>query len=107
MPDLGPLFPPEPPTVVNPRMYQVYVMNDTVTPMEYAKTLFLEIFSVTETDEIFRILHDKGQVCIGTYTRDVAETKVLRAMLRAEKAGYPLEFQIIPDLEGLGPLIDI
>ncbi len=101
-PNLGSIFPPDPPSEdhrknLNPQFYRVLVLDDSETPMEYAKTIFGDIFFITETDEVFRVLHDEGSYHLGTYTRDIAETKVFRALLKIELAGYPMEFRIVPD----------
>ena len=82
---------------MNPKLYKVLVLNDSVTPMEYAKTLFVEIFRIKDTDEAFRILHDQGMFHLGTYTRDIAETMVFRALIKIDLAGYPMEFRIVED----------
>ena len=76
-----------------PQMFQVVLLNDDFTPMEFVVHVIQEIFSKdreTATQIMLKIpLEGKG-VC-GIYTRDVASTKVDQVIQAARQAGHPLQ----------------
>ena len=76
-----------------PQMYQVVMLNDDYTPMEFVVVVIQEFFSKdmeTATQIMLKIhLDDKG-VC-GVYSKDVAATKVDQVLEAANKAGHPLK----------------
>jgi ATP-dependent Clp protease adaptor protein ClpS len=76
-----------------PAMYQVVMLNDDYTPMEFVVIVIQEFFSkdlATATQIMLKIHLDGRGVC-GVYTRDVASTKVDQVMAAANKAGHPLQ----------------
>jgi ATP-dependent Clp protease adaptor protein ClpS len=106
--------PPEPPTVVRPkpddgqgavvlerktarteppRMYQVILLNDDYTPMEFVVMVLQEYFKrdlETATLIMLKIHHDGRGVC-GVYSKDVAATKVELVLAAARRGGHPLQ----------------
>jgi ATP-dependent Clp protease adaptor protein ClpS len=76
-----------------PQMYQVLMLNDDYTPMEFVVLVIQEFFNKdreTATQIMLKIHLDGRGVC-GVYTRDVAATKVDQVMDAAAKAGHPLQ----------------
>jgi ATP-dependent Clp protease adaptor protein ClpS len=76
-----------------PRMYQVVMLNDDYTPMEFVIVVLQEFFSKdreTATQIMLKIHLDGRGVC-GVYSRDMAATKVSQVMEAAAKAGHPLQ----------------
>ena len=76
-----------------PRMYQVVMLNDDYTPMEFVVIVIQEFFGKdreTATQIMLQIHLDGRGVC-GVYSRDVAATKVDQVMSAAQKAGHPLQ----------------
>jgi ATP-dependent Clp protease adaptor protein ClpS len=76
-----------------PSMYQVVMLNDDFTPMEFVIVVIQEFFgkdSKTATQIMLKIHLDGKGVC-GVYSRDVAATKVDQVMDAAQKAGHPLQ----------------
>ena len=76
-----------------PQMYQVVMLNDDYTPMEFVVLVIQEFFGKdreTATQIMLRIHLDGKGVC-GVYSRDVAATKVDQVMDAAHKAGHPLQ----------------
>ncbi len=76
-----------------PPMYQVVLLNDDYTPMEFVVAVLQRIFGKTE-DEAARIMlkvHHEGRGVCGVYTRDIASTRVemVRQMARANQ--HPLQ----------------
>ena len=76
-----------------PKMYQVVMLNDDFTPMEFVVLVIQEFFSKdreTATQIMLKIHLDGKGVC-GVYSRDVASTKVDQVMDAAREAGHPLQ----------------
>ena len=76
-----------------PRMYQVVMLNDDYTPMEFVVMVLQEYFKrdlETATQIMLKIHHEGRGVC-GVYTKDVAATKVELVLGAARRAGHPLQ----------------
>lgn len=76
-----------------PQMYQVVMLNDDYTPMEFVIVVLQEFFNKdreTATQIMLKIHLDGKGVC-GVYSRDVAATKVEQVLDAAVKAGHPLQ----------------
>ena len=76
-----------------PRMYQVVLLNDDYTPMEFVVMVLQEYFSrdlETATQIMLKIHHDGRGVC-GVYSKDVASTKVELVLAAARRGGHPLQ----------------
>jgi ATP-dependent Clp protease adaptor protein ClpS len=76
-----------------PHMYQVVMLNDDYTPMEFVVIVIQEFFSkdLETATQIMLKIHLDGRGVCGVYTRDVAATKVDQVMDAANKAGHPLQ----------------
>ena len=75
-----------------PSFYQVLIMNDDYTPMEFV-ILVLERFfkkSRAEATQIMLHVHQKGMGVCGLYPYEIAETKVVQVMDFARKNQHPL-----------------
>ncbi|OGB34441.1 MAG: ATP-dependent Clp protease adapter ClpS [Burkholderiales bacterium RIFCSPLOWO2_12_FULL_61_40] len=76
-----------------PPMYQVVMLNDDYTPMEFVVVVIQEYFG-KDLDAATRIMlkiHLDGRGVCGVYSRDVAATKVDQVLEAANKAGHPLQ----------------
>ena len=76
-----------------PRMYQVVLLNDDYTPMEFVVMVLQEYFKrdlETATAIMLKIHHDGRGVC-GVYSKDVAATKVELVLAAARRGGHPLQ----------------
>jgi ATP-dependent Clp protease adaptor protein ClpS len=76
-----------------PRMYQVVMLNDDYTPMEFVVMVLQEYFKRdrdTATQIMLQIHHEGRGVC-GVYSKDVAATKVELVLAAARRAGHPLQ----------------
>lgn len=81
-----------------PKMYQVVMLNDDYTPMEFVIAVLQELFSKdreTATQIMLKIHLDGRGIC-GVYSRDVAATKVDQVHEAALKAGHPLQATLEP-----------
>ena len=76
-----------------PQMYQVVMLNDDYTPMEFVVMVLQEYFKrdlETATQIMLKIHHDGRGVC-GVYSKDVAATKVELVVAAARRGGHPLQ----------------
>ena len=76
-----------------PQLYQVVMLNDDYTPMEFVVVVIQEFFSKdreTATQIMLKIHLDGKGVC-GVFSRDVAATKVDQVTEAARKNGHPLQ----------------
>ena len=76
-----------------PPMFQVVLLNDDYTPMEFVVMVLQEYFSrdlETATQIMLKIHHDGRGVC-GVYSKDVAGTKVELVLAAARRGGHPLQ----------------
>lgn len=76
-----------------PQMYQVVLLNDDFTPMEFVVHVIQEFFSKDRetATQIMLKIHLEGKGICGVYTRDVAGTKVDQVLQAARAAGHPLQ----------------
>lgn len=76
-----------------PLMYQVVMLNDDFTPMEFVIVVIQEFFSKDRetATQIMLKIHLDGRAVCGVYSRDVAATKVEQVMEAAQKSGHPLQ----------------
>ena len=83
----------QPAKVVPPPMYQVVMLNDDYTPMEFVVMVLQEYFKrdlETATQIMLKIHHEGRGVC-GVYSKDVAATKVELVLAAARRGGHPLQ----------------
>ena len=76
-----------------PPMYQVLLLNDDYTPMEFVVVIIQEFFNKdreTATQIMLKIHLDGKGVC-GVFSKDVAATKVEQVTEAARKHGHPLQ----------------
>lgn len=76
-----------------PKMYQVVLLNDDFTPMEFVVMVLQEYFNKDRetATQIMLKIHVEGRGICGVFTRDVANTKVDLVQQAARHAGHPLQ----------------
>jgi ATP-dependent Clp protease adaptor protein ClpS len=76
-----------------PQMYQVVMLNDDYTPMEFVVVVIQEFFGkdLESATQIMLKIHLEGRGVCGVYSKDVAATKVDQVLDAAHKAGHPLQ----------------
>ena len=76
-----------------PKMYQVVLLNDDFTPMEFVVLVIQEFFNKDRetATQIMLKIHLQGKGVCGVFSRDVAATKVDQVLDAARKAGHPLQ----------------
>lgn len=75
-----------------PPLWDVVLLNDDYTPMDFVVFLLVEQFGHNEEQaiQIMLSVHQNGRGVAGTYSRDIAETKAAIAMQLAKNAEFPL-----------------
>ena len=88
----GLLLDPKPKTK-KPSMYNVLLMNDDYTPMEFVVMLLEKIFNKKseEATQIMLHVHKNGVGVCGTFTFEVAESKCKEVLDLAKKNEHPLQ----------------
>ena len=73
-----------------PSMYQVLLLNDDYTPMEFVVMILQEYFSKDRetATQIMLMVHRDGKGICGVYPKDIASTKVELVLNHARKAGH-------------------
>jgi ATP-dependent Clp protease adaptor protein ClpS len=76
-----------------PALYQVVMLNDDYTPMEFVVMVLQQYFQHdldTATHIMLKIHHEGRGVC-GVYPKDIAATKVELVLAAARRDGHPLQ----------------
>lgn len=84
-----------------PSLFQVIMVNDDYTPMEFVVYVLQSFFSM-DREKATRIMlqvHTEGRAICGVYTRDIAETKAAQVVTCARNNEHPLtcEIQAVDD----------
>jgi ATP-dependent Clp protease adaptor protein ClpS len=76
-----------------PKLYQVVMLNDDYTPMEFVVLVLQEHFlhDLETATQIMLKIHHEGRGICGVYSKDVAATKVELVQAEAKRAGHPLQ----------------
>jgi ATP-dependent Clp protease adaptor protein ClpS len=76
-----------------PRMYQVLMLNDDYTPMEFVVMMLQQYFQrdLESATLIMLKIHHEGRAVCGVYPKDVAATKVELVVAAARRVGHPLQ----------------
>jgi len=76
-----------------PSMYKVLMLNDDYTPMEFVVHVLEAFFSMSrdQATSVMLHVHRRGVGLCGTFTYEVAETKVNQVMDFARKHQHPLQ----------------
>ena len=81
-----------------PKRYNVVLMNDDFTPIDFVISLLIDVFHHTmETaKELTAVIHDKGSGIAGTYDFEIAEQKALEATMMSRNSKFPLVVKLEP-----------
>lgn len=76
-----------------PPMYRVILHNDDYTTMEFVVQILVTVFrkSLENASTIMLNIHNQGKGICGSYTREIAETKVNTVHNLAREQGFPLK----------------
>jgi len=66
------------PKLKKPPLYKVILLNDDFTPMDFVIEILMDFFAMSEqkATQVMLQIHTQGVGVCGTYSKDVAETKV-------------------------------
>ena len=80
------------PQVQRPPLYQVVLLNDDYTPMEFVVDVLEHIFGKDRTTatRVMLEVHTRGKGVCGVYTHEIAETKVAQVTTYARQQQHPL-----------------
>jgi len=80
------------PQIRKPPLYQVVLLNDDYTPMEFVVDVLERIFALdrTRATRIMLEVHTRGKGICGVFTYEIAETKVAQVMTYARQNQHPL-----------------
>ena len=84
------------PKVKKPSMYNVLLLNDDYTPMEFVIEMLQTYFSKSQEQatEIMLHIHQKGIGICGLYTYEIAESKATQVLDKARKNQHPLQIKL-------------
>ena len=91
-PDTGVVVEEARPQVKQPPLYQVVLLNDDYTPMEFVVDVLEKFFSLDRPNatRIMLEVHTKGKGICGVFTYEIAETKVAQVTTYARDHQHPL-----------------
>ena len=80
------------PKLKRPSMYQVLLINDDFTPMDFVIEILTQFFGMNseKATQVMLQVHTEGRGTCGIYTVDVAETKVKMVVDYAKHNQHPL-----------------
>lgn len=75
-----------------PPMYKVILNNDDYTPMDFVVEVLIKFFSIDleKANHIMFRVHREGKAVVGTYSAEIAETKVAQVNQYARVNEHPL-----------------
>jgi ATP-dependent Clp protease adaptor protein ClpS len=80
------------PEVAPPPLYQVLILNDDYTPMDFVVNVLQQFFNMDleKATQVMLHVHTRGRGVCGVYTREVAESKVSQVNEYSRMSQHPL-----------------
>lgn len=80
------------PELAKPPMFQVALLNDDYTPMDFVVMVLQKFFSMTreQATQVMLKVHREGMGVCGIFPKDVAATKVEQVSSYARQHQHPL-----------------
>lgn len=84
------------PKVQKPSLYDVILLNDDYTTMQFVEEVLKRHFNKAAgaARVIMMQVHTKGAAVAGTYTLDIADTKATQVMDEAKAREFPLRVEL-------------
>ena len=75
-----------------PRKYKVILNNDDYTPMDFVIEILERFFSldIEKATEVMLKVHYEGKAICGTFSAEIAETKVAQVTMYSKENEHPL-----------------
>jgi len=82
--------------IQEPSDFNVIMLNDDQTPMEWVMGVLKEIFKHSDdaAEAITMKIHNEDSAVVGTYKYEIAEQKSVEAMNASRNHGFPLQITI-------------
>lgn len=79
--------------IKEPKRYKVIMHNDDFTSMEFVIFVLMNIFNKNEMEanDLMMKVHKGGSAMVGTYSYDIARSKVEETTLLARQEGFPFK----------------
>jgi ATP-dependent Clp protease adaptor protein ClpS len=79
-----------------PSKFNVIMINDDHTPMEWVIDVLKTIFKHSEksASSLTMTIHNEGSAIVGTYIHEIAEQKAVETVTASRNAGFPLQVSI-------------
>lgn len=84
------------PQLKQPSMYQVLLLNDDYTPMDFVVEVLEDFFGMNreQATHVMLQIHHQGKAVAGIYPKDIAETKAHQVIEYAKVNEHPLMCQV-------------
>jgi ATP-dependent Clp protease adaptor protein ClpS len=85
--------------IKEPNKYNVIMLNDDVTPIEWVIDILKTIFkhSGITAENLTLTIHNDGSAVVGTYSYEIAEQKALETTNVSRNQGFPLTVRVDED----------
>lgn len=82
--------------IKEPDKFDVYMLNDDFTTMDFVVEVLRTVFyrNAADAEQIMLEIHNNGKALVGTYSYDIARSKVNMAEQMAREEGFPLRLRI-------------
>jgi len=82
--------------VKEPSNYNVIMLNDDLTPVEWVISVLKEIFKHSDADAeaLTMNIHNEGSAVVGTYKFEIAEQRSVETVSASRNHGFPLQLKV-------------
>lgn len=82
--------------IKEPSNYNVIMLNDNGTPMNWVIGVLKEIFKHTDAsaEALTMAIHNEGSAVVGTYKYEIAEQKSIETVNASRANGFPLQVRV-------------
>ena len=79
-----------------PKQYNVIMLNDDFTSMDFVVMILIDIFKKDSAtaEQLMLKVHHNGRAVVAAYPYDIAISKVTKALARAREQGFPFRMTV-------------
>lgn len=83
-------------TIELPPERNVVFYNDDYTTMDFVVDVLVSVFNYSkeQSEQLMKTVHERGAAVVGTYTYDIAVSRVILTRSIAKKKGFPLRVEV-------------